>query len=261
MGIPIFQEIPMPESPIVINRRVTGLLWAFFLFLLMAGLVALVVLLVVSGYLPPKDEGPFGVIKTVFILGLLIAIGFAGVGYGLTRILLWAVIGEDITFRNLIGTRRLPWSEIARFDMSNFRQAFAQAGTAGRLLMSMYQNLFDVVGELQITTITGARLELRLKSSEWDQLRDRGLGKWRPEAIRPIQLTRGRAIAFLTVGLATLLVGIYLDYLCITGDWQSWMGDYAESIEEKIGLVLLSALVPIAGVVVMVYGVAHLRRG
>jgi hypothetical protein len=250
----------MPESPVVIDRRVTGVLGALLLFFLFGGMLTVVALLLVFGYLPPKNEDPFGVIKTVFLLGLLIAIGLAGVGYGLTRILLWAEIGEDITFRNLIGIRHLSWNAIARYEMSDIRHTSREASLAGRLIIWMYRNLFDVVGELHITTITGTRFEFHLKSSEWDQLRDRGPGKWRPGWLRTIQLTRWRAVAFLAAGLATLVVGIYLDYLCLTRDWQSWMGDYVESLPDKLGLVLVPIMVPVVGAVVIVYGIRHLWR-
>jgi hypothetical protein len=250
----------MPEPAIVIDRRASGLLGAFSLFIILAGLAALVVLLIASGVIPPKDEGAFGLIKSFFILGLLVAIACAGVGYGLTRILLWAEIGEDIVFRNLLGVRRLPWSEIARFEMIDIDRAIGSESGLGRWITTVYRNLLDVVGELHVTTIAGARFELRLKSSEWDHLRDRELGKWSPATTRPIRLTRWRAIAFITVGLATLVVGLYLDYLCLTGDWQAWLREYAETIEDKIGLVLVPILLPLVGVVVAFYGVRHLRQ-
>jgi hypothetical protein len=250
----------MPQSAIPIDRRTTGLLGALLLFVVLAADGVLVFLLVASGYLPPRDEGAFGVIKGIFILVLLAGVGCAGVGYGLTRILLWAEIGEDVVFRNLLGTRRLPWSEIARFEMIGIDHAIGSDSVLDRLLVTVYRNLLDVVGELRVTTVAGAHLELRLKSSEWDQLRDRGLGKRSPATSRPIRLTRWRAIAFITVGLATLVIGLYLDYLCLSGDWQAWSREYADTIEHQLGLVLLPILVPVVGVVVAFYGIRHLRR-
>jgi hypothetical protein len=250
----------MPEPAIVIDRRASGLLGAFSLFIILAGLTALVVLLIASGAIPPKDEGAFGLIKSFFILGLLVAIACAGVGYGLTRILLWAEIGEDVVFRNLLGVRRLPWSEIARFEMIDIDRAIGSESGLGRWITTAYRNLLDVVGELRVTTVAGAHLELRLKSTEWDRLRDRGLGKRSPATSRPIRLTRWRAIAFITAGLATLVVGLYVDYLCLIGDWQAWLREYADTIEHQLGLVLLPILVPLVGVVVAFYGIRHLRR-
>jgi hypothetical protein len=256
----VFAEIPMPEPAIVIDRRASGLFEAFFLFLILAGLAALVILLIASGAIPPRDEGAFGLIKSFFILGMLIAIASAGVGYGLTRILLWAEIGEEVVFRSLLGVRRLPWSEIARFEMTAIGHAIGSNSALGRLLITVYSNFLDVVGELHVTTVAGACLELRLRSSDWDRLRDRGLGKWSPATTRPIRLPRWRAIAFMMAGLATLVVGLYLDYLCLIGDWQLWSEDYAEALPDRIGVVLLPILVPVVGVIVSLYGVRHLRR-
>jgi len=250
----------MPEPAIVIDRRASGLLGAFSLFIILAGLAALVVLLIASGAIPPKDEGTLGLIKSFFILGLLVAIACAGVGYGLTRILLCADIGEDIVFRNLLGVRRLPWSEVARFEMIDIDRAIGSESGLGRWITTVYRNLLDVVGELHVTTITGARFELRLKSSEWDHLRDRELGKWSPATTKPIRLTRWRAVAFITVGIATLIVGLCLDYLCLTGDWQRWSAEYVDSLSDLMGVVALPILVPLVGIVVIVYGGRHLRR-
>jgi len=250
----------MPQSAILIDRRITGLLGVLLLFGLLAAVGVPVFLLVASGYLPPRDEGAFGVIKGVFMLGLLAGIACAGVGHGVARILLWAEIGEVIVFRNLLGVRSLPWSEIARFEMIDIGQAIGSDSVLGRLAISVYRNLLDVVGELHVTTIAGVRLNLRLKSSEWDQLRDRGLGKRSPTTTRPIRLTRWRAIAFITVGLASFVVGLYLDYLCLRGDWQRWSADYVDSLSDLIGVIALPIIVPLVGIVVAFYGLRHLRR-
>jgi hypothetical protein len=244
----------------MIDRRTSGLLGALLLFVLLAVVAVLVFLLVASGYLPPRDEGAFGVVKGVFILGLLVGIACAGVGYGLTHILLWAEIGEDVVFRNLLGVRRLPWSEIARFEMTDTDYVIGSNSLLGRLVITVYRHLLDVVGELRVTTVAGARLELRFKSSEWDRLRDQGLGKWSPAVTRPIRLTRQHAIAFVTVGLATLVVGLYLDYLCLTADWQRWSADFVDSLSDLIGAFALPLIVPLVGIVLIVYGIRHRRQ-
>src|SRR5262249_25963394 len=115
--------------------------------------------LVTSGYLPPKNEGTLGILKTVGIGSLVVCVIVVALFHVMTRVLFQIELSESVAYRNLLGRREVPWESIARFELEDRR---AEA---------TYRILLRAGGKLTLTTMLGEKLTVLVPTDQWERVR------------------------------------------------------------------------------------------
>jgi hypothetical protein len=250
----------MTKPVVFVDRRLSGLLGASALLVLDGAIAWIFGSGVASGYLPPKDEGVFGVVKGLFCMWLIAWVVFAVGVYAFAKVVLWIEIGDQITFRRLLGIRTLPWSLVARFEMIDRDELPRHPGLEGVVVEFFSRKVFGIKGELKITAKDGNELEIRLKSTEWTQLKELEAERKAEVGVKPIRLTIGRAIGLLAGGLAALAVWIYLVYLVCSGEGRALFKGELQGRKAWIASGVIMIALPIGGCAACVCGTRHLFR-
>jgi len=211
-------------------------------------LAFLILLLGQSGGLVRADAGAARTAIIIVVLGLVVWIGIASIVFAFTRIVLWMDFGNTVTYRCLVGERRLPWSDIVRLDVT------VECGGEAALI----NGLFGFDGELTLVRRDGARLTVRFTANEREHVNRLVQNFNSVDRDRPIRLPWWTSLGFCAVGSIALALGVYIDYLLYVGRWEDEFVRAFGGIKWRILMESLPFVVPAIGIVACVYGLRQL---
>jgi hypothetical protein len=177
-------------------------------------------------------------LKIILIGVLLVCVIFAVVFQTVFRTMLWMEFGSKLVYRCALGTRSLSWQQIARVTGTK--------DPGGKMT-------------LNVTLANGDKLSCRATPAECEAVQ-RVAAMYLKPAVGPIPMAIWYALGFIAVGTAALILGVYVDYLVVFGEWYQKMVSQVVGGRGRTMMAALPVIAPVGGVVLWAIGVRQLKQ-